>query len=207
MSKVQVVGLPQSNYVWAVRIALAEKGVAHENVPAPPHAPELADHPLGKIPLLRHGEVTVAESRAIIDYVDRVFPGPRLSPADPVAAAVGDAWTSILTTTMEPLLIRQYLFAYMFPAGEGGALDRPAIAALLPKVAQALDVLERGLSDGSLGGEPFGRTDAYLVPILFYLRRTPEGGPMLAVRPALTRYLDAQLQRPSVESTRPALAE
>ena len=77
----------------------------------------------------------------------------------------------------------------------------------MPKVAQALDVLERGLSDGALGSEPFGRTDAYLVPILFYMRGTPEAGPMLAARGALSRYLDAQLQRPSVEATRPAPPE
>ena len=81
MSDVQVIGLPQSNYVWAVRIALAEKGVEHENLPAAPHSPEaVAVHPMGKIPVLRHGAVALGESRAIIDYIDATFDGSPLVP-------------------------------------------------------------------------------------------------------------------------------
>ena len=91
MSDVQVIGLPQSNYVWAVRIALAEKGVDHENVPAPPHSPEaVAVHPMGKVPVLRHGGVALGESRAIIDYIDATFDGAPffLSNATPRCAAI-----------------------------------------------------------------------------------------------------------------------
>lgn len=68
MPDVQIIGLPQSNFVWAVRIALAEKGVAHDSVPAPPHSREVAAvHPFGKVPVLRHGDITFGESRAIVD--------------------------------------------------------------------------------------------------------------------------------------------
>ena len=204
MSDVHVIGVPQSNYVWAVRIALAEKGVAHTNIPAVPHGPEvLAFHPLGKIPVLRHGDVAIAESRAIIDYVDRVFDGPRLIPADPSLAMREDIWTSIVTTSMDPLLVRQYLFAYLFPGTADGAPDRARIEATLPKVAAALSVLDQAVDEGQIGKGPFGRTDAYLVPILFYLRNSPEGGQMLAARPGLAAYLDARLQRPSIRSTMP----
>jgi glutathione S-transferase len=42
-----------------------------------PHTPEIdAVHPLGKIPALRHGDVTLAESRAICFYIDHAFGGP-----------------------------------------------------------------------------------------------------------------------------------
>lgn len=61
-------GPAPEHYVWTTRIALAEKGVAHENVPLAPHSPEaLAVHLLGKIPVLRHGSVALGEARAIID--------------------------------------------------------------------------------------------------------------------------------------------
>ena len=116
MSDVQVIGLPQSNYVWAVRIALAETGVDHENIPAPPHSPEaVAVHPMGKIPVLRHGGVALGESRAIIDYIDATFDGSRLVPAERDAALRSDTWTSIIATSIEPLLVRQYFFAYVLP--------------------------------------------------------------------------------------------
>jgi hypothetical protein len=46
MSAVEIIGLPQSNFVWATRIALAEKGVADKSIPMPPHSPDvLAVHP------------------------------------------------------------------------------------------------------------------------------------------------------------------
>jgi glutathione S-transferase len=203
MSDVQVIGLPQSNFVWAVRIALAEKGVAHETIPAPPHSPDvMAIHPFGKIPVLRHGAVALAESRAIIDYIDRTFEGARLAPTEGEAALLSDAWTSIITTSIEPLLVRQYILAYMFPKTADGQPDRAEIEALLPKVEAALDVLESALAAGKIGGT-FGRTDAYLVPILFYVRTTPEGGPMLAKRPGLSAYLNRSLARPSVLTTMP----
>lgn len=204
MSNVQVIGLPQSNYVWAVRIALTEKGVVHEHIAAPPHSPEvLAIHPLGKVPVLRHGAVAIGESRAIIDYVDATFDGPPLVPAEAAEALRSDIWTSIVTASIEPLLVRQYLFAYFFPGGADGQPDRAAIEALLPKIEGALDALETALGSGTIGSEPFGRVDAYLVPILFYVRNMPEGGPMIAARPQLAAYLDRSLARPSVQATMP----
>ncbi|MCX7283828.1 MAG: glutathione S-transferase family protein [Novosphingobium sp.] len=204
MSAVEIIGLPQSNFVWATRIALAEKGVAHESMPVPPHSPEvLAIHPFGKIPILRHGSVVIGESRAIIDYVDRAFDGPELVPADPAAARHSDSWTSMITSTVEPLLIRQYLFAYFFPTGADGGPDTATIEALVPKMAGILDVLETALQNGDLGQEPFGRVDAYLIPILFYANTMPEGAALIAARPQLSSYLERSLARPSVQSTMP----
>ena len=204
MSDIEIFGLPQSNFVWATRIALAEKGVAHISTNAQPHSPEiLAIHPLGKIPTMRHGDVTLGESRAIIDYVDRVFPGPALVPADPAKAAVVDMWTGMIVSTMEPVLIRQYLFAYMFPGTEDGSPDRTRIEALQPQLDKYLDLLQAAIAAGTIGGSTFTRVDVYLVPILFYLRTTPEGGTGLSTRPALAAYLDDRLTRSSVTSTMP----
>lgn len=204
MSDVQIIGLPQSNFVWAVRIALAEKGVDHENIPVPPHSPEcVAVHPLGKIPVLRHGGVALGESRAIIDYIDATFDGSPLVPVERNAALRSDTWTSIISTSIEPLLVRQYLLAYISPSTVDGQPDRAVIEALLPKVEAALDVLETALGSGAIGADAFGRVDAYLVPILFYVRNMPEGGPMIAARPQLSAYLDRSLARPSVQATMP----
>lgn len=208
MPTVEIIGLPQSNFVWATRIALAEKGVEHISTSADPHSPEvLAVHPFGKIPVMRHGDVAIGESRAIIDYIDRVFPGPSLMPVDPVEAAEVSAWTSIVIGTIEPLIIRQYMFAYLFPGTGDGAPDRLRIEAVFPKVEQQLDVLERAMADGRIGGRSFTTVDAYLVPILFYLRTMPEGGPAIAERPMLQAYLDTRSSRDSVTSTMPARSE
>src|SRR3954471_15148299 len=113
MPALEIIGAPQSNYVWAVRMVCEEKGVPYEHKAERPHTPEVdAIHPFGKIPVMRHGDVMLCESRAICLYVDRAFEGPALIPADPARAAEIEQWISIVNTTVDPVWMRQYLAAY-----------------------------------------------------------------------------------------------
>ena len=70
-------------------LALMEKGVAFNShyldlLSFDQHQPEyLAVNPQGTIPAMLHGERVLTESTAIMEYVDEVFEGPRLMPADP----------------------------------------------------------------------------------------------------------------------------
>jgi glutathione S-transferase len=81
MAVLEIIGAPGSPYVWTVRIACEEKGVDHELKPERPHSPEVAAiHPLGKVPVMRHGDFTLCESKAITTYIDRTFDGPKLIP-------------------------------------------------------------------------------------------------------------------------------
>src|SRR5215469_13520208 len=88
MATLEIIGAPQSNFVRTVRIACMEKGVPYTLIPARPHTPEVdAIHPFGKIPAMRHGEVTLCESTGICVYIDRTFDGPPLIPRDATAGA------------------------------------------------------------------------------------------------------------------------
>ena len=130
MPELQIIGAPQSNYLRVVRIAYAEKRVPYTLVPASPPSPEVdAIHPFGKIPVMRHGDVTLAESRAICFYIDHTFDGPPLAPRDPTKAAQTEEWISLVNTTIDPLLMRQYLLAYLFPRDPERRPDRAAIEA------------------------------------------------------------------------------
>ena len=116
MPELQIIGAPQSNYVWVARIACHEKGVPYTLVPVMPHTPEVdAVHPLGKIPALRHGDVTLAESRAICFYIDHAFDGPPLVSRDPAEGARTEQWISIVNTHFDVLVARPYVGAYFFP--------------------------------------------------------------------------------------------
>ncbi len=133
MPELQIIGAPQSNYVWVARIACTEKDVPYTLVPVLPHSPEVdAIHPFGKIPAMRHGDVTLCESRAISFYIDHAFAGPPLAPRDPVAGARTEQWISLVNTHIDPLLVRQYLGAYFFPGTPDGepnhAVDRRSLA-------------------------------------------------------------------------------
>jgi glutathione S-transferase len=60
MQRVQIIGAPFSSYVWIVRMALEEKQVPYDLIPERMHSAEvLPIHPFGKIPVMRHGDVTL----------------------------------------------------------------------------------------------------------------------------------------------------
>jgi glutathione S-transferase len=82
-------GAPLSNYYNMVKTALLEKGLEYEAVMAPPSQEEefLAKSSMGKIPCLETDNGFVAESLAIIEYLDEIQPQPALLPADPYARA------------------------------------------------------------------------------------------------------------------------
>jgi glutathione S-transferase len=204
MPELQIIGGPQSNFVWVTRIACAEKGVPCSVVAVMPHTPEVdAIHPYGKIPAMRHGDFTLCESKAICTYIDRAFDGPRLIPADPKLAAQTEQWISIVNTAVDPGCVRRYLGAYVFPRTPDGSPDRPVIDAALPDVQRHLDVLNAAVAGGHLVGSAFTLADANLIPILYYLRMAPESGAMIARSPALDGYLKRHLARPSVRDTVP----
>jgi glutathione S-transferase len=205
MPELEIIGVARSNYVWTCRIACAEKGVPYTLTRGFPQTPELlALHPFGKIPVLRHGDLLLCESKAICSYIDRAFPGPALIPADPVAGALVEQWVSLVNTTIDPVCMRRYLYAHVFPGTADGSPDRSAIAAALPAMQQQLALLDRKVAaTGHLVGDAFTLADANLVPILYYLAKLPEAGAMLAELPALAAYLARHLARPSMAATEP----
>ena len=69
--------------------------------------PELkAVHPLGKSPVITDGDITVAESGAIVEYLMEQYSGGKLQPADtPEARRDYTYWLHYAEGTMMPLLI------------------------------------------------------------------------------------------------------
>ncbi|MGZ6014260.1 MAG: glutathione S-transferase, partial [Phenylobacterium sp.] len=88
--------------------------------------PELAAvNPLGKSPVITDGEVTIAESGAIVDYIQRKYGGGKLgAPASEVAGEKYREWLHYAEgSAMLPLM----LFMYVGRLGE-------AAAPLLPRI-------------------------------------------------------------------------
>lgn len=203
MSELQIIGFPQSTYVRVVRMAAEEKGVPYELIPEPPHSEAVnAIHPFGKVPVMRHGDVSLCESRAIAGYIDRNFDGPVLFPRE-ISAEI-DQWVSIVNTVMDKTLIRDYLFHYLFPKGANGEPDRAAIDALLPEVEKQLGILESAIgTSGQLAGDRFTFADINVLPILYYLQNTPEGSARIAGSDTLNDYYDRHAERASFQNTIP----
>ena len=89
MLKPEVIGSTRSSYTRVVRMACEEKGIDYVLTEVLLGAPEIfAIHPFGKMPVMRHGDVELFESKAIATYLDRRFPGPPLFPFEPLPAAL-----------------------------------------------------------------------------------------------------------------------
>ena len=208
MPELQIIGGPASNYVWMCRIACAEKGVPYSLTSVMPHTPEVdAIHPFGKIPVMRHGDVTLGESRAICGYIDRTFDGPPLVPADPVKAAQVDQWVSIINTHIDPVWIRQYVGAgYIFPGTPDKSPNRTAIDAALAKMEQQFPVMDKTVTSGHLVGDAFTLADMNFMPILFYMNKFPESSALLAANRNLKAYFERHITRKSVQNAIPQSA-
>jgi glutathione S-transferase len=205
MPTLEIIGAPQSNFVRTARIACHEKGVAYTLNPARPHSPDVdAIHPLGKIPVMRHGELGLCETRAICGYVDQAFDGPPLIPREPAASAMTEQWISLINTGIDPLLMRQYLLAYFFSGLPDGAPDRTKIDAALPKMREMFVLVDRELGKRDyLAGNGFTLADAFLQPIIHYMRLLPESAEMVKASPNVAAWYERVGARPSVKDTEP----
>jgi len=205
MPELEIIGAPQSNYVWTVRIAAAEKGVPYKFTPLAPRTAEVsAIHPFGKIPVMRHGELELFESKAICTYIDRAFDGPLLMPADATGAALVEQWISCVNTTIDPTCVRQYIVSYVFPDTPDAKPNRARVDAALPVMEKQLATLDQAIAKtGYLVGDKPTLADFNLFPILFYLRRFPESRTMMEAQKNLIAFVARMGARPSVEATKP----
>jgi glutathione S-transferase len=205
MPKPKIIGSSQSSYTRVVCMVCEEKGIDYTLTQAQLGAPEIcAIHPFGKMPVLRHGDFELCESKAIATYLDRAFPGPQLIPTEPQLAALTEQWVSLVNTVMDATLMRTYLLAYAFPKTADGTPDRTTIDAVTPAVRRQLAVLEKAVAKtGHLVGDHFTFADINLMPILFYIRQLPEAAEALGTGARLAAYYEKHAARPSFMRTIP----
>ncbi|HEY8508885.1 MAG TPA: glutathione S-transferase family protein [Steroidobacteraceae bacterium] len=91
-------------------LALAEKGVPYESryldlLKFDQHQPEyLKINPDGTIPAMVHGDRVLTESTPMMEYVDEMFDGPPLRPADPKARWQMRWWMRFFDSYFAPSL-------------------------------------------------------------------------------------------------------
>ena len=86
MSAIELYNAPQSTCSQKVRLTLAEKGLAFKEHRLKLFAgdqlrPEYLElNPNGVVPTVVHDGTPIIDSSVIMEYLDEVFPSPRLSP-------------------------------------------------------------------------------------------------------------------------------
>ena len=207
MSEVTLFGFPQSTYVRTASLACHEKGVACDLEPVEMGSDaHRALHPFAKIPVMRHGDFLLYETGAIVRYVDRAFDGPPLQPDHPRDIARMNQWVSAVGDYYYQVMIRELVFPRLVIPSRGGASDEAMIEAALPKVKYQLGILEETLADSPfLAGDRVSLADFFLLPILFWMALTPEGGDALGGFAAVNRWNETVSARPSALATVPSM--
>lgn len=143
-------GVSLSPFVRKVRVALAEKSIAYEQVPVMPfnQADEyFAKSPLGKIPCWEDGDFVLPDSSAIVAYLERTSPEPALYPSDPKefgrALWYEEYADSKLADTLGTVFRERFVKKNIFQQDP----DDAVIAQALDQAATLFDYLEGEIGD------------------------------------------------------------
>ena len=207
MTDMIVHSIPGSPYGRAVLVALEEKRAAYRLVPvslktlrSPEHR---ARHPFGRIPVLEHGDFRLYETQAILRYLDRILPGPPLTPPEPRSAARMDQLMNVndwyLFQGAGNVIAFQRVVA---PRLMGLTPDETAIAAAMPKAHLVFDALARELADGAyFGGDSVSLADLMIAPQLDFFAGTLEWPSLTANNSNLVRWMERMNGRSSMRAT------
>jgi maleylacetoacetate isomerase len=171
-------GYFRSSAAFRVRIALNLKGLSVEHVPIhllkdggeQKREPYRSLNPQMLVPALEIDDGSVlTQSLAIIEYLEAVWPHPRVIPADPIQAARARAVAHAIACDIHPL---NNLRVLNYLKGELGAAKEAVEAWYRHWIEQGFDAIERLIE-----ARPFcfGNTatiaDICLVPQIFNARR------------------------------------
>ncbi len=179
----------RSSASYRVRLALQHKQLPYELVPVSilkneTHSPEhLARNPLGQVPVLEieseQGPVHLAQSLAIIEYLDELHPERPLVPRDAVARARARELAEIVNSGIQPLQntpVLQHLEKELHADSKAWARH------FMHRGLSALEARARSTAGQFLVGDSPSIADVYLVPQMYNARRfelSLEGFPTL----------------------------
>ena len=163
-----------SPYSWRVLLAFAVKGIPYESKllqfsRGDHKAPSfLAMNPRARVPLLKHGDVVVYESIAILNYIEKLHPAPPLFGETPAEVAAVWQVVSEVDCYLSPL--QEELVASVL--GEQTAGREAEVKAVADQVRVEVASYDRRLAAGPyLAGQRVTAADLVLYPALMLIGR------------------------------------
>lgn len=165
----------RSSASFRVRIAMNLKELSYDRVEISLIAGEqrsdayLEQNAQGFVPMLVVDGEPIIQSMAIIDWLDRTYPEPRLIPEEAMPRAVALAQANVVASDIHPLNNLRVLKYLTRDLGLNETTKERWIATW---IAQGFEALEAMAGDGAyLGGDTPGIADCCLVPQMFNARR------------------------------------
>lgn len=196
---IRIFGFPLSPFVRKVHLVAAEKGIAIEMVlgrPGEPSPEFLAASPFRKIPALQDGDFTLADSTAIVTYLDALQPAPAIAPGDARQRAKAIWWEEFADTILVAAGGKVLFNRFVGPRLMGLQGDEAVAQQGLKELGPILDHLEAEAGDGWLTGGDFSIGDIAVAATLRsmgYIDLEPDAG----THPRTAAWYERVKARPS----------
>ena len=164
---IKIYGVHGSPFVRKVFVALDFKGIEYETVPQMPFSGDkeyLKVNPLGKVPTLVDGDLTLGDSKVICRYLENAYPEPALYPTDIKARAMADWYEDLCGGHVAELAAGIFFQRFMRPFAFKQEPDEELVSKITDKkLPPMLDYLEGQLpAEGFVFGD-FGLTDLAII--------------------------------------------
>jgi glutathione S-transferase len=155
---IKVYGVHGSPFVRKVFIALDFKNVPYEIVPQMPFSGDreyLRINPLGKVPTLVDGDLTIGDSKVICRYLESAYPEPALYPQDIAQKAIADWYEELCGGPVAEMAAGIFFQRFMRPFAFKQEPDEELVAQIIDKrLPPMLDYLESQVpADGFVFGD------------------------------------------------------
>src|SRR5579862_870186 len=170
MARPIVYGPAGSTYVWSTRMALAEKGIAHDLVEfgeyrQPPH---LSRHPFGKVPAFEHDGFELYETQAILRYIDEGFMPSPLQPTELHQFSRMNQIIGIIDAYGWPAIAAGVLVNRVMKPRMGLPADEAAVEKAWPRARLVVSEIARLLGEQPfLAGDRISLADLMALPLLY----------------------------------------
>ena len=203
-----VYGVPLSPFVRKVRLCLLEKGLDYQLETVMPFSPPdwyLQLNPLGRVPALKDGDCTLADSSVICQYLEETRADTPALYGQDAAERGRIRWLEKYADyELAPLTTFTVFRNRILRPTTGEPCDEQAVhAALHDRLPAHFDYLEQQLGDGQfLVGERLSMAD---IAVACQLVNLAHGGEQLDAQrwPALAAHYARMLARPSLAGLLP----